>query len=168
MTRLKVIFSALALSVFAGTGAHAAYAAQAATDEKTTMSVASIETATGRDQQRDEYSAELRKYFTLSGTDATFPVMMETMIDAFSEIVNPEELNGVIKIIRTTGYEKLIEMFEPAYRKYLNLNDLKEINKFYESRAGRNLAASLPQISAEAADVGQQWAMYLLEILQEE
>lgn len=118
-------------------------------------------------QPRDEYAAELRKYFTISGTDASFPIMIESMIEAFEGLVTPEQFNAIRSIIQTTGYEKLLELFTPVYRKYISLGELREINEFYESPAGKKLAESLPKISVDAMDVSQEWAMYVMSLFEE-
>lgn len=153
MTKFKIILSAvIAVILSLGTG-------MAAAPGNGNADIVGVS-----ETVQDEYTAELRKYFTASGTDAAFPVMMETMMDVFKEMVTPEEFKIISQTIQTTGYEKLLELFTPIYRKHISLEDLKEINKFYATPAGKRLATALPKISAESMNIGQEWAMYIMSL----
>ena len=52
---------------------------------------------------------------------------------------------------------ELIEKMIPLYDKYYTLEDLKAINSFYESPAGKKILATLPQIMQEGMKIGEEW-----------
>ena len=52
---------------------------------------------------------------------------------------------------------ELIEKIIPVYDKYYTIEDLKAVNAFYESPAGRKILATLPQVMQECMKLGQEW-----------
>ena len=60
-------------------------------------------------------------------------------------------------------YDKIIKAVIPVYKKYLTLDDLKEIIKFYETPVGKKLAEILPI----AQQIGMQTMQELMQKAQE-
>lgn len=54
------------------------------------------------------------------------------------------------------------------YKKYLTLDELKQIVLFYESPVGKKLGEVTPTMAAEGMEVGQQLSVEMMTTLQEE
>ncbi len=54
------------------------------------------------------------------------------------------------------------------YKKYLTLDELKQIVLFYESPVGKKLGEVTPTMTAEGMEVGQQLSVEMMTTLQEE
>lgn len=52
---------------------------------------------------------------------------------------------------------ELLEKIIPLYDKYYTMDDLKAVNAFYESPAGKKVLSTLPQIMQESVAIGQEW-----------
>ncbi len=57
--------------------------------------------------------------------------------------------------------KQLLERIVPIYDKHYTIEDLKAVNAFYETPAGRKLLSSLPAVMQESMQVGQQWGQEL-------
>ncbi|GAB4198018.1 MAG: hypothetical protein Fur004_16070 [Thermoflexibacter sp.] len=51
----------------------------------------------------------------------------------------------------------MTEMLAPVYQKYMNLADLRELIKFYQTPTGKKFAQNTPFIVQESMQVGQEW-----------
>jgi hypothetical protein len=56
---------------------------------------------------------------------------------------------------------ELIDKMMPIYDKYYSLDDLKAVNAFYATPAGKRLLAVTPQIAHESMQMGEQWGRNL-------
>lgn len=56
-------------------------------------------------------------------------------------------------------YSQIVKAMIPVYRKYLTLQDIQGIIKFYESPVGKKLADSNTAIASETMPIAQQIAM---------
>ena len=62
-------------------------------------------------------------------------------------------------------YDKMIKAVIPVYKKYLTLDDLKEIIKFYETPVGKKLSEMNPKATAEILPIAQQIGMQTMQEL---
>ena len=53
--------------------------------------------------------------------------------------------------------DELITLMMPVYDKYLSLEDLKAVNAFYQTPAGKRLAEKTHLMTAEGFEVGRKW-----------
>lgn len=111
-------------------------------------------------QVSNEYTAALQKMLEVSnGLDATQQVMTQLFAvfkSQFSEV--PAEFWDRLQKEMSTSMEKdFVGMLAPIYQKYLTLEDMKAIITFYESPAGKKVAASQTGIATESFQVGQKW-----------
>ena len=114
---------------------------------------------TAQTQPSKEYVAALKKMIVVSGSDATFKLVIPQMFAMMKQ-----QLPNVPAEFWSEA-EK--EMLAPIYHKRLTLSDLQEITKFYESPVGKKMAAAQPAIATESMAVGQQWGMKIATKVQE-
>ena len=110
---------------------------------------------------KEAYKQELRTYMESSGSTASFDTMVNQLFMMAGGI--PAEKKAEI---RTQAFDKLVDLMTPVYQKNITLEDLKEINKFYQTPAGKRISGAQPKIAVESTQVGQQWGMWLQSAIQ--
>lgn len=80
----------------------------------------------------------------------------------------PEEFWTGLESRLNAMYDRIIQEMIPIYQKYLTLEDVRAITKFYETPVGKKLAASNTQISMEAMPIAQKIAMETMQSLMTE
>lgn len=109
----------------------------------------------------DAYKKELRTYMESSGSTASFDTMVNQLFMMAGNIPAEKKTE-----IRKQAFDKLVELMAPVYQKNISIEDLKEINKFYQTPAGKRIAEAQPKIAVESTQVGQQWGMWLQSAIQ--
>jgi uncharacterized protein len=107
-------------------------------------------------QEPSELDREIEKLFKITDTEAQ-------MAAAFREIIQilgtnrvdapPGFWNSVEEKINTSA---LASQAKGVFRKHFSFEEIKAINAFYESSAGRKILASMPQIMQECSTIGQK------------
>lgn len=118
-------------------------------------------TALRAQNNADSYKQELRTYMESSGSMASFDTMVNQLFLMAGSV--PAEKMAEI---RKQAFDKLVDLMTPVYQKNITLEDLKEINKFYQTPAGKRIAEAQPKIAVESTQVGQQWGMWLQSAIQ--
>ncbi|RGF04297.1 DUF2059 domain-containing protein [Alistipes sp. AM16-43] len=118
-------------------------------------------TAARAQTTKEAYKQELRTYMESSGSTASFDTMVNQLFMMAGGI--PAEKKAEI---RTQAFDKLVDLMTPVYQKNITLEDLKEINKFYQTPAGKRISGAQPKIAVESTQVGQQWGMWLQSAIQ--
>lgn len=129
---------------------------------------ASTATSTAQEPDR-EYKESLKKMMTLSGGLASVEVMVPqimNMLKQQSPTISEEFWAAQSAKWNKLLGEKMVDMYVPVYKKYLTLEDLKEIVVFYESPIGRKLGVATPLMTAEGMQLGQQIGMEMVTELQ--
>jgi hypothetical protein len=111
----------------------------------------------------EEYRAELARYMILSGSDYGFKAIVDQMISMNAPSLSVEKK----KEISRKAVEKLVDDMTPVYQKNISLDDLKMMNKFYETDVAKRVVKSVPAITKESMVIGQQWAISLQGLIQE-
>lgn len=113
-----------------------------------------------------KYIKTLNKMFKVSGTEESYKAVTTQYLDMFKhnfpdvDVDFWKELeNGVLKV----SIEELTELIAPIYIKYLSLDDLKELIKFYQSDIGKKLTKVTPLITVESMKIGEEWGRKLGE-----
>lgn len=113
-----------------------------------------------------KYIKTLNKMFKVSGTEESYKAVTTQYLDMFKnnfpdvDVDFWKELeNGVLKV----SIEELTELIAPIYVKYLSLDDLKELIKFYQSDIGKKLTKVTPLITVESMKIGEEWGRKLGE-----
>ena len=102
-------------------------------------------------QENESYRSVLEKYFEVQGTYATMNSTLETLMDIYKDSLSiPDDVCTIIKEkMHVSLIDVAIEFYEPIYSKYLSIEDLKELIKFYESPVGKRIVAANPAIVQE-------------------
>lgn len=116
---------------------------------------------TGATAQTQEYKEEFKKMMELSGSDAMIknmvPQMLKVMKQQGKEL--PEEMEQFIKTEMKTYMDEVIGKMDSVYYKYLTLEDLKELNKLYQSPVWTKMKKVQPQIQQELMPNMQKMAL---------
>lgn len=120
----------------------------------TSISVANADIAPEKRQ-------EIEKMIQLTGMETLMQQMKMRMISDFKAQFKAQ-MTDVPESFWTKIQEKIdthevLEKIIPLYDKYYTLEDLKAVNTFYESPAGKKVLSALPQIMQEARKIGQDW-----------
>lgn len=127
-----------------------------------TISVLIIVSLTVFGQADKEYSKTLKKMFKVSGTEESYQTVIKQMFTMFRQQysdVESDVWDDLEKEFSKTSLNDLTEMLVPVYSKYMTLEDLQELIKFYETPVGKKFAKNSPLIMQESMQVGQQWGM---------
>ena len=94
--------------------------------------------------------------------------IMEQMLDQMLASFQTKEITGIpeefwTRFRKGVNTNDLINLIIPIYDKYYTMEDLKVVNAFYSSDAGKRMIATMPQAMNEAVQVGQEWGESLAE-----
>ena len=129
-----------------------------------TISLLLIISLTAFGQADKEYSKTLKKMFEVSGTEVSYQAAIKQMFSMFKQqysSVESDVWGDLEKEISKTSLNELTEMLVPVYSKYMTLEDLQELIKFYETPVGKKFAKNTPLIMQESMQIGQQWGMQI-------
>ena len=122
--------------------------------------------------QENEYRRALAQLMERSGALASADVILDQLIPAVKQMTSGEVPAEFWDQFRerwdTKTRTRIVELYEPIYRTYLTLSDLRQIVAFYETPVGRKLAASTPAITSEGMQSGQQLGMEIAREMMEE
>ena len=114
-------------------------------------------------QVDEAYKKELTTYVKSSGTLGTF----DQVIDQMTAMMGGQ-LNDAQKAeVKTRAIDSLIDLMVPMYKAEISIADLKEINNFYASPAGKRIAEAQPKMLNASMQMGQQWGGQLQQIIQD-
>lgn len=127
--------------------------------------------ATSAAAQEDPYRTLLSEVLDKSGTLTVSDTMMEQIIPMFRKIA-PDVPEAYWEALRrkwaVRSKEQLTDLYLPIYRRYLSLEELQQIAAFYDSPAGRKLAAARPAMTQESLQAGQQLGLRIAGEIREE
>lgn len=75
----------------------------------------------------------------------------------------PQEFWNELEKTMVGMYDEIIKAMIPVYHKYLSLEDIQGIIKFYETPVGQKLADSNTKIAAEVMPIAQKIAMETMQ-----
>ncbi|GAB4481070.1 MAG: hypothetical protein OHK0057_35320 [Thermoflexibacter sp.] len=107
-----------------------------------------------------EYTQTLKKMFEVSGSEESYQAAIKQMINMYKQQysnVKTEVWEELEKEFLKASLDNLTEMLAPVYQKYMNLADLRELIKFYQTPTGKKFAQNTPFIVQESMQVGQEW-----------
>jgi uncharacterized protein len=110
------------------------------------------------------YEAALKRMMKANGSDETFVVVIDQMIEMYKvqmPEISGEKWDKMGELLRSQSIETLVEMLVPVYQKHLTIEDLESIIGFYNSPAGKKLGKATPFITQESMQVGQAWGQSL-------
>lgn len=107
-----------------------------------------------------EYTQTLKKMFEVSGSEESYQSAIKQMLNMYKQQysnVKAEVWAELEKEFLKTSLDNLTTMLAPVYQKYMNLEDLRELIKFYQTPTGKKFAQNTPLIVQESMQVGQEW-----------
>ena len=110
---------------------------------------------------------DIKKFFKVSGTEASFRNVIPMMIDnfkqnpAFSAV--PDEYWDEFTKEAEASYKELEAQIGEVYKKHFTSAEIKQLIAFYESPIGMKLVSQQPQIQAESYQLGSEWGRKLGE-----
>jgi hypothetical protein len=119
-------------------------------------------------QDNKEYSNALKKMFELSGSEESYKMVIKQVI-YMQKSKNPYDTDWteIEKELLKTSMSDLVEMLVPVYQKYMTIDDIKEMTKFYQTPVGQKYAKNTPLIMQESMQVGQKWGQKLGKDIEE-
>ena len=115
-----------------------------------------------------EKRKEIEKMLQLTGMEKLMGQMKSQMLAGFQSQMPDVPKEFWDKAGKKMDMRGLLEKIIPIYDKYYTLEDLKAVNAFYETPAGRKIIATLPQVMQESMKVGQEWGHKIAEELEAE
>ena len=109
-------------------------------------------------QDNQEYEKQVAKMLEMTHT-------MDAMKQIFPQMTAMLKLQLPQAPDEFGMYDKIIKAVIPVYKKYLTLDDLKEIIKFYETPVGKKLSEMNPKATAEILPIAQQIGMQTMQEL---
>ena len=88
-------------------------------------------------------------------------MVLDQMIPLLQKSHPDVPLEFWVKFRGSVNTQDLIEQIIPVYDKYYSLEDLKQINVFYESPSAQRMMQASPQVMKESMQIGQQWGAKL-------
>ncbi len=113
-----------------------------------------------------EYRQALQEMLASSGALESVKVMIPQVI-AMTKPSQPGIPDAfwtqLEKEMRTKFIDRVVDLYVPIYQKHLTLDDLRQINQFYQSPIGRKLAGATPAITVEGAQMGAKLGMEMAQ-----
>lgn len=106
------------------------------------------------------YNDTLKSLFEVSGTESTYQVAIQQMFGMYKEMYTEVDASTWDELeleFSKTSLNELTKMLAPVYKKYLSIDDLNEIIRFYNSPVGKKFAENTPLIMQESMQIGQEW-----------
>ncbi|MGO8700867.1 MAG: DUF2059 domain-containing protein [Limisphaerales bacterium] len=104
-----------------------------------------------------EKRKEIEKMLRLTGMEKLTTQIMGQMIGTLKKQFPDTSQDFWNRFQRKLDPRELIEKIIPIYGKYYTMEDLKAINAFYESPAGKKVLETMPQVMQESMQIGQAW-----------
>ena len=112
------------------------------------------------------YKQALQEMLTASGAVESVKAMIPQLI-AMTKPTQPgipdSYWTALEKELQTEFIDRMVELYVPIYQKYLTLDDLREINRFYQTPVGSKLAQATPAMTVEGAQMGQKLGMEMAQ-----
>ena len=117
-------------------------------------------------QDKAAYRESFKKMMIANGSEQTFKVVIDQMISAYKTQrpeIKQEIWDGLGASFHKIGIEELLDLLLPVYQKHLSLEDINNMNAFYETPTGRKFAEKTPAITQESMQAGQLWGQKIGE-----
>ena len=83
--------------------------------------------------------------------------VFQQMLPALKKMVPDAPEDFWAEVMSEVDANTIVELVIPVYQKYLTEQDIRAINAFYDSEAGKKLIEVQPAIMQESMLIGQQW-----------
>lgn len=101
---------------------------------------------------------EIKKLMILTGVVDMARTGMNQMIQQMKKTPNPNLPEGFFdEFMKEIKDEDLLNMYAPIYGRHYSLNEIKQLNKFYESPIGKKVIRETPALMTESIAAGSVW-----------
>jgi len=125
----------------------------------------SVCTFFGLTAQEKSFEDKIKRMLEINGSKESFDVVITNMIElqkqSYNDQVDDQFFDKFEDEIRQDGFESIVELLIPIYKKHLAEDDLDTIIKFYETDAAKALVEKTPIIIQESMSVGAEWGEQL-------
>jgi uncharacterized protein len=111
--------------------------------------------------------AAIRKLFEISGIKesmkSTMAAAMDNIRPTLARSLPPGEYQGKLidlfieRFQQKVKVDDIVELIIPIYDKYLSMEDVDALTKFYQTPAGKKALATMTQVMVECANVSQRY-----------
>lgn len=103
----------------------------------------------------------IKSLMQLTGSGELGVQMMNQMLPALKKMIPDAPESFWVDVMSEVDAGDFEDMVVPVYQKYLTEEDIKAINSFYQTNAGKKLIRVQPAIIQESMIAGQQWGQKL-------
>jgi len=89
--------------------------------------------------------------------------VMNQMLPALKQLAPSASDEFWNEFMKEVNSDDLIDQIIPIYQKHLSQSDIDDINKFFDSAAGKRFIASQPAIMQESMVAGQAWGQAIAQ-----
>ena len=115
--------------------------------------------------QESSIESKIRRMMDVLGTSQRFESAIDNIIELQKEnlpsSISDKYWNQFKEKAKKDGFNDLIELLIPIYKKYLTESEIESIIAFYESESGQKMVNKFPLISQESMQVGAEWGKNL-------
>lgn len=106
---------------------------------------------------QDSKPESIKELLELTGSATVGIQVMSNLFDEFEKQFTdvPAEYWKNFRSKMNAG--DLVNLIIPIYEKYYTEEDVQGLIKFYNTPVGKKVIATLPQVTAESMEAGQQW-----------
>jgi len=107
-----------------------------------------------------EYVKTLNTLFYVSGSSGLYNMTVKQMFVVFREQhpdISEQKWTALEKEFIEVSLSELTNMLAPVYKKYLTIDDLKEMIKFYSTPIGRKYSQNILPLTQDAMMIGVEW-----------
>ena len=113
-------------------------------------------------QSNSKFGKEAIKMIKLSGGEHSFNIVLEEIVSNAKEFRPdiPEETWKEIEIeLKQLDKKELYDILIPIYEKHFTIEEIKEVNLFLDTAAGKKFASKLPVLTTESMQAGKIWGI---------
>ena len=122
--------------------------------------VISVQSFALRNSEDDKFAKDVRYLFLINGSESIYKQTIKAMIEHFksqeSDVPSAYWQKAETEFLNTS-IDELIQMLVPIYKKNLSHEDVLAMISFYESDAGKRIAAKMPVVTTESMQAGMMW-----------
>lgn len=114
----------------------------------------------------DEYKKELAEYYKISGSDASIKIAVEQSLKMVKAQMPQFKIDeATLNEVTSKLIVEMMDAMAPVYAKHISLEDLKAMNKFYNSPAGKRIGAAMPALTKDSMEFSMAIAGKLQKII---
>lgn len=113
--------------------------------------------------------ADIMSLMEKTGSVSLSKQMVNQMFSMYSQQAKSKEAKEALEKVKAKmNVEDLIDRLIPVYQKYYTSEDIKNLNKFYDTPTGKKLIKTMPDVARDSMNISQKWAMEIDEAIKAE